>query len=93
MHRSIMIYKQKQSKTVPNKYFDVRDNGGWTFSLKKVLLWIIDCILARNCVLKLKGLNDGFVSYKKTQFYESLTDGPEWCGLLRSFNQLFGLSF
>ncbi len=39
-------------------------------------------------------LNDGFVSYKHTDFhYQTLTDEMEWCVLLWCFYQLFGLSF
>ncbi len=39
------------------------DNKGWTFPLNEVLLRIVN-ILVRSDVLKLKHLNDGFVSYK-----------------------------
>ncbi len=38
------------------------DNRGWTFSLKEVLLQIIDLYFAH------KQLNDGFGSYKHTAF-------------------------
>ncbi len=41
MHRSSMVYKQKQSKTVLNKYvgnffFMWKDKRGWTFSLMEL---------------------------------------------------------
>ncbi len=60
-------------------------------------LWIH--ILTRSNCLKLKHLNDGFVSYKYAVFF-ALQDinwwtGVVWitCGLLWCFYQLFGLSY
>ncbi len=48
-------------------------------------------ILARSNRMKLKHLNDGFVSYKHAAFGFSrcLTDGLEWCGLLVDYCDVF----
>ncbi len=101
MHRLSAVYKPKQSKK--SKYV-----GGfwckWT-TADEVLHWRKCCyglwthMLARSNGLKLKSLNNGFVSYKKNQLLASL-DVNWWtgvmsitCRLLWCFYQLFGLSF
>ncbi len=38
MHRSSTVYKHKPFETNISVDFDVRDQQGWTFSLKEVLL-------------------------------------------------------
>ncbi len=55
--RSSSVYKQKQFKSVVNKYvsgfFYVRGNREWAFSLEEMSLWIMDFwILARSDGLK-----------------------------------------
>ncbi len=75
MHKSSTVYKQNQ--------FDV------TFLLKEVLLW--SCILARSNSLKLKCLNDGFISYKPQLIllHKILIDKLEWCRLLVDYCDVF----
>ncbi len=71
MHRSSTIYKQKQSKAVLNKYFSdfwcEMTTGDGLFPLENVIMYY--CYLARIDGLKLKCLNDGFVSYKRATFH------------------------
>ncbi len=60
------------------------------------LLWIMDSFKVKG--LKLKGLIDGFVSWKNTAFLltrHNWWTGVVWniCGSLRCFYQLFGLLF
>ncbi len=71
MHRSSAIHKQKQFKTIRNKYsmsidFDVRGQQGMDFftggSLVMVYYGLWTNILVRSKSLKVKCLNDGFVS-------------------------------
>ncbi len=51
-------------------------------------------VLVRRKGLKLKCLNDGFVSYKHTAFhFKMLMDWLESCGLLWYFYQLLELLF
>ncbi len=58
------------------------------------LLIQIRLLFHRRKNIKLKGFNNGFVSYKHTGFcFTRLTDGLEWCGLLWCFYQLFGPLF
>ncbi len=92
MYRPNTIYKQKQSKTVLNKYVC----GFWcerTTDFPLALLWIMTRILARSDGLKLKHLIDGFVYYKSRNFTRHYLMDLEFCGLLRCFYQPFGLSF
>ncbi len=90
MHRSSTVYKQKESKTVINKFvcgFWYERTTGYGLLLEEVLLRII---LARNSGLKLKRL-DEFVSYKHAAFlsHKTLSDGLEWCGLLVDYCDVF----
>ncbi len=76
--KSAQIKRCLQSKSVRNRK--------WTFSLEEVLLWI----MARSDNLKLKHLNDGFVSYKHSFcLLKMLIDGLESCGLLVDYCDVF----
>ncbi len=51
MHRSSIVYKRKQSKTILKNMlvdFDVRGQQGWTFLMEETLLWIMDSYLIRS---------------------------------------------
>ncbi len=50
-------------------------------------------LLVRSNSLKLKRLNDGFVTNMQLFSSQDITDGLEWCVLLWCFYPLFGLSF
>ncbi len=87
MHRSSTVYKQKQSKTVLHKYVGwfwcERTSGDGLFHWRKRYYELWTCILIRSDGLKLKCLNEGFVSYKHSFFlHKMLTDGLDLCGLL-----------
>ncbi len=84
MHRS----SQNSSKQICGWILMWEDNRRWSCSLEEVLLWIMDNFLARSNSLKLKHLNDGFVSYKRANFH-LLTDGLEWCELLVDYCDVF----
>ncbi len=65
------------------------DNGEWTFSLKEALLLWIYIVASRNG-LKLKCLNDSFVSYKHSfPLHKMLIDGLESYGLLVEYCDAF----
>ncbi len=91
MHRSIIIYKWKQPKTVLNKYV----GGFWceTITGDGLFHWrmyygLWTDILAKSNDLKLKRL-DGFISYKHAAFHKMLIDGLESCVLLVDFCDVF----
>ncbi len=65
MPRSSTVWKPKQSKT--NMWVDSDMRGLFHWMKHYYGLWTH--ILARNNGLKLKWLNDGFVSYKHAAFH------------------------
>ncbi len=91
------IKHRLQAKTVQNCFTQIcwvilmwEDIRGWTFSLKEALYELWTCILIRSDGLKLKCLNEGFVSYKHSFFlHKMLTDGLDLCGLLVDYCDVF----
>ncbi len=70
------------------------DNKGSTFSLQEELLWIMDSYFGQKWWFNVKTPEWRFKIKPQTQcfsLYKVLIDGLEWCGLLWSFYQLFGL--
>ncbi len=79
-----------------NKYVGVfwcERTTGRNFSLKEVLLWIMDSYFGQKWWFTVKNalMMDLFLT--NMQLFKMLIDGLEWCRLLWCFYQLFGLSF
>ncbi len=93
LHRSSTVYKWKTvqncSKQICGGILMLEEKRRWTFSLEEHYdeLWT----LAGSDSLKLKRLNDGFVSYKHAAFWlhKMLIDGLEWCRLLVDYCDVF----
>ncbi len=95
------MHSQNNSKQICGWILMWETTGNGLFHWRKFYYGLWTHILARSQkvkVLKLKRLNDGFVSYKRAAFasqYVNWWTGGVWitCGLLWCFYQLFGLSF
>ncbi len=85
MHRSSTC--SLQAKTDLHKYMwgfrCEKTTADGLFPLEEVWLWVSDN-------LKLKYLNDGFVSYTQSFSFHNILIGPlEWCGLLVDYCDVF----
>ncbi len=69
MHWSSTVYKQKQFKTNVGGFWCERTTGDGLFHWRKCYYGLWTHILARSDGLKIKHLNDGFVSYKNAAFH------------------------